>query len=67
MPGEDVYTGGSSFSERFDTVCTKLSKALGAAVFIGCWAAMGHVRNGGTDHGLRMRDDAMRSRNAATG
>ena len=37
------------------------------AVFIGCWAAMGHVPNGGTDHGLRMRDDAMRSRNAVTG
>ena len=37
------------------------------AVFIGCWAAMGHVPNGGTDHGLRMRDDAMRSRNAVAG
>ena len=37
------------------------------AVFIGCWAAMGHMRNVGTDHGLRMRDDAMRSRNAAIG
>ena len=37
------------------------------AVFIGCWAAMWHVRNGGTDHGLRMRDDAMRSRNAVAG
>ena len=30
MPGEDVYTGGSPFSERSDTVCTKLSKALRA-------------------------------------
>ena len=30
MPGENVYTGGRSFSERFDTVCTKLSKGLGA-------------------------------------
>ena len=38
-----------------------------SAVFIGYWAAMGHVRNGGTDHGLCMRDDAMRNRNAATG
>ena len=28
MPGEDVYTGGRSLSERFDTVCTKLSKTL---------------------------------------
>ena len=37
------------------------------AVFIGCWAAMGHVPNGGTDHELRMRDDAMRSRNAVAG
>ena len=37
------------------------------AVFIGYWAAMGHVPNGGTDHGLRMRDDAMRSRNVVAG
>ena len=40
------------------------SRKDSGAVFIGCWAAMGHVPNGGTDHGLRMRDDAMRSRNA---
>ena len=38
-----------------------------SAVFIGYWAAMGHMRNGGTDRGLCMRDDGMRNRNAVTG